>query len=785
IQVVRDTCLGATGPCTPSTVVVESTNDGNLPDSDIYYFGAISGDGTVVAFDTDSTNILTNPSGYYSSDVYLASSGFAPSGLGPDLSVSISTATVPVVQGNSFGYAVTVSNVGGNGATSVTLTDTLPSQVTFVSATPSQGTCSGTTTITCALGSLASGTSAVVNITVTAANIGSAINTASVSAAESELNTANNSATATVTIVPPVTVAVSPLNATVHLGATQQFTATVTNATNTSVTWTATAGTIDASGFFTAPASVGSVTVTATSVADPSRTASATVNVIGISDLVVTNAFSVSGGSPTYTATVTNSGPSPASSVSLRITLDRFTFVSYTNASGGCSFSAPVLTCSIGSLALSGNKSVSVAVDAPTGGWASLTSSASALEYDPNPANNSAQISPTDQIYNTSAGANISVLAADGTENATVDFANVSAPGSTSLKTLPLTTPPPAGFRSGAAAVYYDVATSATYTGMIQLSFQFPAGAFHHPSKVRLFHMENGVWVDRTMAVNAAVGAVSGATTSLSPFALFEPVDAIPVANGGADTLVSGALSSGATVMLDGSASTDADGDALTYRWSGPFAEGATVTGVRPNVTLPFGASKVTLIVNDGEQDSSPVTLNVTVSDFAVAATNPAATVTAGTAASYAISLAPRFGAFNAPVTLSCTDLSAGMSCSFSPATLTPGSGGASSTLTLSTSATIASNTGPTRRPAGWNVVALMLAPFGFISIGAAATRRRRWILALTIAALMALAACGGGSMTSNSTSTSTTHPSVTKTVVVTATSAGVAHSTSVSVTVQ
>lgn len=56
---------------------------------------------------------------------------------------------------------------------------------------------------------------------------------------------------------------------------TAQFTATVTNATNKAVTWTANVGTIDANGLYTAPTVAAglpaSVAITATSVADPTK----------------------------------------------------------------------------------------------------------------------------------------------------------------------------------------------------------------------------------------------------------------------------------------------------------------------------------------------------------------------------------------------------------------------------------------------------------------------------------------------------------------------------------
>lgn len=77
---------------------------------------------------------------------------------------------------------------------------------------------------------------------------------------------------------PTVTVSISPNGSSIAPGSSQQFNATVTGASDQSVTWSASAGTITSAGLFTAPTTSGTYTVTATSVASP--TASATVNVI-------------------------------------------------------------------------------------------------------------------------------------------------------------------------------------------------------------------------------------------------------------------------------------------------------------------------------------------------------------------------------------------------------------------------------------------------------------------------------------------------------------------------
>ena len=84
----------------------------------------------------------------------------------------------------------------------VTLTDVLPAGVTFVSATPSSGTCSGTSTVVCKLGIFPSGATATIDIVVTVASNApdTLTNSASVTALTSDPVLGNNTATEVTTV---------------------------------------------------------------------------------------------------------------------------------------------------------------------------------------------------------------------------------------------------------------------------------------------------------------------------------------------------------------------------------------------------------------------------------------------------------------------------------------------------------------------------------------------------------------------------------------------------------
>jgi len=80
------------------------------------------------------------------------------------------------------------------------------------------------------------------------------------------------------------------------------------------------------------------------------------------------------------------------------------------------------------------------------------------------------------------------------------------------------------------------------------------------------------------------------------------PTNHAPLANAGPDQTVAVCNQVSASVILDGSGSSDADGNPLTYAWTGPFG---TAAGVNPTVTVPLGTNTVTLNVSDGQASST------------------------------------------------------------------------------------------------------------------------------------------------------------------------------------
>lgn len=150
-------------------------------------------------------NALLSPLGRLTGDIVIAHSEASvvcpPTGAA-DLSLLKQASADRVSVGAQVTYTLTAANAGPDDAARVVVTDPLPAGATFVSAASSQGDCTGTDTVTCALGTLAAGAEATVTITVQTQGSGELVNQATVSSATADPDLSNNTASASVLVLP-------------------------------------------------------------------------------------------------------------------------------------------------------------------------------------------------------------------------------------------------------------------------------------------------------------------------------------------------------------------------------------------------------------------------------------------------------------------------------------------------------------------------------------------------------------------------------------------------------
>ncbi len=335
-----------------------------------------------------------------------ASAGTSPSAT---LLVNKSALTGTISATTLGGFRINVRNTGPSAATGTIVTDTLPAGLTFVSATPQQGSCSsapgsgGTTTVTCSLGTLAVGasTQVVIRARPTLGIAGTTV-TNSVSGTSDISSPDTDTATLTIKPIADLELTKTASATTIDQGGPVTYTVTSTNngpgtATNvqivdrlpaafnagTAVYYASSGGTcsIDASVITCVwPGSTTSGTARTLTVsgnanssvpaadrdalnqantfsltddADPANNrASALVKIIPSADLIATASGPgtiVAGGEADLDFSVYNDGPSTSTAVEM--TIDIPEGLRPVSAPSGCQVSGQQVTCAIGTLA--------------------------------------------------------------------------------------------------------------------------------------------------------------------------------------------------------------------------------------------------------------------------------------------------------------------------------------------------------------------------------------------------------------------------------------------------
>jgi hypothetical protein len=177
-----------------------------------------------------------------------------------------------------------------------------------------------------------------------------------------------------------------------------------------------------------------------------------------------------------------------------------------------------------------GSGNLSFTLNAPAGipGGYYVTTTATDL------VNNGTSEFSTCLVYiNTPTGGSVVVVPVDPTtlqSPVQLTFTNISGAGNTSITTGDTGPPPPGSLSFGDDPTFYDLTTTATFSGSIQVCIHYDEANFSVPeTDLKVLHYDGTAWVDVTTSIDTNANILCGTTTSLSPFAIAEPTGATDV----------------------------------------------------------------------------------------------------------------------------------------------------------------------------------------------------------------------------------------------------------------
>jgi uncharacterized repeat protein (TIGR01451 family) len=407
-----------------------------------------------------------------------------------DLAIAISDAPDAVAAGGMLTYTITVSNTGPGTSNGISVLDSLPTGVGFVSASGSGWSCAAADQdVTCVNPTLVPGASATITLVVTAPTSGGTVsNTASVSAMTPDGNAANNQATTGTTVNAAADLSLSmvdspdPVFGSGHLhyaidvnnlGPNTASGITVSNALPSgNVTFVSASGsgwtcpppsgqlvtctrpsllvgaaptitiTVQAPSESTTLANSATVTSSSSDLVSSNNTAVVNTSVLSAADLSVAVVDSpdpvTTTGTLTYTVTATNAGPSHAAAVSVVTDLPPGTaFQSASGINWACTHVGQQVTCTTLQLVTGAAPPIAITVAAPgVDGSITATSTVGSATADPSSANNTAS---QDTVVNAPSdlalvlSASPSPAAAGSTLTYTINVSNLGPRDATNL----------------------------------------------------------------------------------------------------------------------------------------------------------------------------------------------------------------------------------------------------------------------------------------------------------------------------------------------------------------
>jgi len=316
--------------------------------------------------------------------------------------------------------------------------------------------------------------------------------------------------------------------------------------------------------------------------------------------------------------------------------------------------------------------------------------------------------------------------------------------------------------------VVFTIDTSSTGTGSI-------TGATLNVTSVGTFVIDANQAGNSTYSAATQVQKSVAVTQAAQTINFTQPTTPVTYASGLTIPLVATGGNSGNSVVFTIDTSSTGTG---------------SITGATLNVTsvgtfvIDANQAGNTNYAAATQVQKSVVVSAAPVPSFTVTSPTAPQTVQPGSAATYTINANPVNGSYTGTVTLSASGLPTGATASFVPPSVTPGSAGATSTLTIQTSAQTAS-----AKSSVWPLAAPALSLIGLFFVPG--KRRRRWLtmavlLFASLGALTALSACGGGFQLHGSSSSSGSASTLYTITVNGANSSGaVVSSTTVQLTVQ